>query len=67
VFPSLPGRDALRPPLPPIYEEARAAFFAAVFDTLRTLGSPAFYRVAAIGEHFYAGRFAETLARLRDG
>jgi len=26
-FPLLPARDALRPPLPAVYEEARTAFF----------------------------------------
>jgi hypothetical protein len=63
-FPALPARDALRPPLPPEYVEARERFFAAVFDAMRSLPGSAIFDVAAIGESFYAGRFAETLRRL---
>jgi hypothetical protein len=63
-FPILPTRDALRPPLPASYEEARTAFFAAAREALKTLPSPAVYRIARIGELFYAGRFEETLQRL---
>ena len=67
-FPALPERDALRPPLPPIYDEARTAFFTAFFEALKELPSQAsLLRVAAIGESFYAGRFDETLQRLRAG
>lgn len=66
-FPALPDAAALRPPLPPIYEEARAEFFAAVYDALRTPASPALYRVAGIGELFYGGRFYEALRLLRAG
>ncbi len=66
VFPPLPDRDALRPPLPAAYDEARAAFTAAVLQALQSLPDQApLYRVAALGEHFYAGRFAEALQRLR--
>jgi len=65
-FPPLPRRDALRPPLAPPYEEARAAFVAAFTAALAELPKPdALYRVARIGESFYAGRFAETVTRLR--
>ena len=64
-FPPLPDRDALRPPLPAVYEEARAAFFAAVAEAMRTWPSPTLERVAALGESFYAGRFDEALRHLR--
>ncbi len=64
-FPALPDRDTLRPPLPAVYEDARAAFFAAVLEALKAFPSPALYRVAAVGELFYAGRFDETLQSLR--
>jgi hypothetical protein len=66
-FPALPSRDALLPPLPPIYEEARATFSAAILQALQSGGGPALNRVAAVGELFYAGRFEETLQRLRSG
>ena len=42
-------------------------FFAAAREALKTLPSPAVYRIAGIGELFYAGRFEETLQRLRAG
>jgi hypothetical protein len=64
-FPALPERDALRPPLPPIHTEARDAFLGAVADAVRTFSGPEIHRLAAIGESFYAGRFGETLQRLR--
>ncbi|HUI25981.1 MAG TPA: glycoside hydrolase family 172 protein, partial [Candidatus Kryptonia bacterium] len=68
AFPALPGRDALRPALPAIYEEARAAFFGALYEALKDLPSQAsMSRVAGIGELFYAGRFDETVQRLRAG
>jgi len=63
-FPMLPARDALRPPLPAEYPEARERFFAAVFEAMRSFPGAAIYEVAALGESFYAGRFAETLERL---
>jgi D-arabinan exo alpha-(1,3)/(1,5)-arabinofuranosidase (non-reducing end) len=66
-FPPLPERDALRPPLPAEYAEARDAFFAAARAALAAMPSQALDRVAAIGEDFYAGRFAATLARLGAG
>jgi len=67
-FPSLPEPDALRPPLPPVYEEARAAFSAALLQALQALPDQGpLYRVAAVGEDFYAGRFADALERLRGG
>jgi hypothetical protein len=65
AFPLLPEPAAVRPPLPPAYHEARAAFFAAVLQALQTHPSDALFRFGALGELFYAGRFAETLARLR--
>ncbi len=64
-FPPLPDRAALRPSLPPVYEEARGAFLGAVGEAVRRLSAPEIQRLAAIGESFYAGRFAETLERLR--
>src|SRR5262249_53501232 len=60
-FPALPARDALRPPLPAVYGEAREAFLAAVNGALRTFSAPEVHRLAALGESFYAGRFDETL------
>ena len=57
----------LRTLLPAVYEEARTAFFATAREALKTLPSPEVYRVASIGELFYAGRFDETLQRLRGG
>ena len=65
AFPALPATDALRPPLPASYEEARGAFFGAVLQALQTSPVDGLYRFAPLGELFYAGRFAETLARLR--
>ena len=63
--PPLPDCAGLRPPLPAIYEEARAAYLGAVRDAVRTFSGPAINRLAAIGEDFYAGRFDATLRRLR--
>ena len=64
AFPPLSTRDALRPPLPADYPEARERFFAAVSKAMRSFPSAAISDVAAIRESFYAGRFAETLRRL---
>jgi len=64
AFPALPDRVALRPSLPAIYDEARDAFFAAVFQAIGARSAEAVHQVAAIGVPFYAGRFAEALARL---
>jgi len=66
-FPALPDRTALRPSLPAMYEEAREAFFAAIYRAIGERSAEAVRRVAAIGEPFYAGRFAEALDRLRTG
>jgi hypothetical protein len=66
-FPVLPTRDELRPPLPAVYADARARFFAAARQALQTLPSPAVYEVARLGELFYAGRFEETLRQLGSG
>ncbi|MBI5290109.1 MAG: DUF2961 domain-containing protein [Chloroflexi bacterium] len=67
-FPALPERDAMRPPLPPIYEEAHAEYTGALRQAIRTIATdPApLYRVAAIGVPFYEGRFEDALARLRE-
>jgi hypothetical protein len=65
--PPLPDRAALRPPLPPVYDEAREAFLGEVREAVRTFSGPAIHRLAAIGETYYAGRFDETLRRLRGG
>jgi len=68
AFPVLPGRETLIPPLPAIYDEARAAFFAAFATALQSLPSQsALYDVARLGELFYAGRFDALLRRLRAG
>jgi D-arabinan exo alpha-(1,3)/(1,5)-arabinofuranosidase (non-reducing end) len=64
-FPVLPEPAAVRPPLPAAYDEARAAFFAAVLQALQTQPSEGLFRFRALGELFYAGRFEETLERLR--
>src|SRR5262249_9755588 len=64
-FPALPARDALRPPLPAVYREAREAFLAAVNGALRTISAPEVHRLAALGESFSASRFDETLRPLR--
>jgi hypothetical protein len=64
AFPVLAPRDAMRPPLDAPYGEARERFFAAVSAAIGNLSGPDLYRLAAIGEEFYAGRFAETLRRL---
>jgi hypothetical protein len=61
-FPALPAREALRPPLPSDYAEARDAFMHAVTEAVRTFSPTEMHRLAGIGEPFYAGRFAETLA-----
>jgi len=65
-FPALPARAALRPSLPADYAEARDAFMGAVTEAVRTFSPTEMHRLAALGEPFYAGRFAETLRRLRD-
>jgi hypothetical protein len=64
-FPELPGRTALRPPLPPLYDEARDAFFGAVLQAMPALAGPEMLRVARIGETFYAGKYREALDLLR--
>jgi hypothetical protein len=66
-FPELPDRAALRPPLPPVYDEARDAFFGAVKQAMPALSGPELLRVARIGETFYAGKYRETLGLLRGG
>lgn len=49
-----------------MYEEARSEFSAALVGALQHLpDQAALYQVAAIGESFYAGRFDETVRRLR--
>ena len=64
-FPALPARAVVRPPLPAVYDEARHAFFAAVAATLSAWPDQGpLRRIAGIGEHFYAGRFTDTLAAL---
>jgi hypothetical protein len=66
-FPALPDVAAVRPPLPPEYEEARAALAAAVFAAFQKFPDQApLYRVTRIAESFYAGRFGEMLSRLRE-
>jgi hypothetical protein len=65
-FPALPARDALRPALPPAYAEAREAFLGAVTEAVRTFSATEIHRLAALGEPFYAGRYTETLRRLRE-
>jgi hypothetical protein len=65
VFPALPGRDDLRPPLPAVYEEAREAYFGALRSSMGGFPDPApLYDVAALGELYYAGKFSEVLERL---
>jgi len=64
-FPTLPERDALRPPLPASYDEARGAYLSAVMEALRTAPAQALQRVGAVSELFYAGRFEEVRQRLR--
>jgi hypothetical protein len=66
-FEALPDRGALRPSLPAVYDEAREAFFAAIYRAIGERSAEAVHRVAAIGEPFYAGRFADALAHLRAG
>jgi hypothetical protein len=52
--------------LPPQHDEAEQAFVAAVLDAIRQAPNQApLWRVARIGESFYAGRFAETIEQLR--
>ena len=66
-FPALPARDALRPPLPAVYAEARDTFLGAVGEAVRTFDAESIHRLAGVGETFYTGRFDETLRRLRAG
>ncbi|MEX2246021.1 MAG: glycoside hydrolase family 172 protein [Dehalococcoidia bacterium] len=64
-FPALPSRDDMRPPLPEEYSAVRDALFTAARDAMRSIpDADAFYRVAAAGSSFYAGRFDDTLRRL---
>jgi hypothetical protein len=66
AFLPLPERDAMRPPLRPPYEEARAALGEAFAAALREWPRPdELYRVARAAESFYAGRFTEALGQLR--
>ena len=67
AFPALPARDALRPALPAPYDEAREAYLGAASRAIQTAAIPEVYRLAAIGELFYAGRFEDALRRLREG
>lgn len=61
-LPPLPDRDALLPPLPPEYEEARVATFAWMAGHLDDLAA-----VAHVAVPFYEGRFALALERARAG
>jgi hypothetical protein len=62
----LPGRDAMRPPLPEIYDETRTAFYAAAREALRFLpDDPRSLKMSQIGELFYAGKFDAALEQLR--
>ena len=64
-FPELPSRDAMRPPLAPPYAEAREALGAAFRRALAEKPiQAALESLAAAGESFYAGRFAEALRKL---
>jgi hypothetical protein len=65
-FPALPDRTALLPAVPAVYSEAREAFLGAVGEAVRTFDGTVIHRLAALGESFYAGRFEETLRRLRE-
>ena len=67
AFPSLPARDALRQPLTAPYDEVRGAYLGAASRAIQAAAIPEVYRLAAIGELFYAGRFEDTLRRLREG
>lgn len=64
-FPALPARDAMRPPFGEDYAPAREAFFAAARAAIATMPNADLDAIAAIGEDFYAGRYATALARLR--
>ena len=65
AFPVLPARDDLRPFLPSVYGAARAEFSAALLSALQALPEQTpLYRVAAIGESFYAGHFDDALQQL---
>jgi hypothetical protein len=64
-FPELPDYGAMRPPLPPLYDEARDAFFGAVMQAMPALSGAEMLRVARIGETFYAGKYREALDLLR--
>jgi len=66
AFPALPARDALRPALPAPYDEVREAYLGAASRAIQTAAIPEVYRLAAIGELFYAGRFEDVLRRLRE-
>ena len=66
-FPVLPARDALRPALPPSYDEVREAYLGAVGRAIQAAAMPEVYRLASIGELFYAGRFEEALRQVREG
>jgi hypothetical protein len=62
-FPPLPGRDALRPPLPDDFEEVRLA----VLSGMAALAGRAedLARVATFAEPYYRGEFALALDRLQ--
>jgi len=64
-FPVLVDPAMMAPPMPPPYEEARAAFFDAVRKVLPVLSGSGLRQVAHIGESFYAGRYQETLTLLQ--
>jgi hypothetical protein len=60
--PTLLDSDALRPPLPGIYDEARSAFGGAFRGAIRRVSDRQHINhVAGLGELFYAGRLLEFL------
>ena len=64
-----PAPEVLRPvrTLEVRYGEAREAYLGAVGRAIGAASMPEVYRLAAIGELFYAGRFEDTLRRMREG
>ena len=66
AFPALPVREAMRPSLPPSYDEVREAYLGAVGQALASASTSRLYQLAAIGELYYAGRFDDALRMLRE-
>jgi hypothetical protein len=63
-FPALPERDAMRPPLPPGFDEVRLEVLAGMLKLAGPVEN--FARMASFTEPYFRGEFDLALERLRD-